>query len=38
MKKFDPLENRDVDLVKIATKDPLAIGGRPSWHNQRYNS
>ena len=28
-KKFDPLENKDVDLIKIVTKDPLAIGGDP---------
>ena len=30
IKKFDPLENKVIDLVKIITKDPLAIGGRPS--------
>ena len=29
-KKFDPLENKDVDLIKIVAKDPLAIGGRPA--------
>jgi len=29
-KKFDPLENKDVSLIKIVTKDPLAIGGRPA--------
>ena len=30
IKKFDPLENKVIDLVKIITKDPLAIGGRPA--------
>jgi DNA polymerase, archaea type len=30
IKKFDPLENKVIDLVKITTKDPLAIGGRPA--------
>ena len=24
------MENRDIDLIKIVTKDPLAIGGRPA--------
>ncbi len=28
--KFDPLANKEVDLIKIITKDPLAIGGRPN--------
>ena len=35
LKKFDPLENRFVDLVKIVTKDPLAIGGRPAGTRHR---
>ena len=30
IKKFDPLENKVIDLVQIIAKDPLAIGGRPS--------
>ncbi|MGO8807752.1 MAG: DNA-directed DNA polymerase I [Candidatus Bathyarchaeia archaeon] len=30
LKKYDPLGNRVVDLVKIVAKDPLAIGGRPT--------
>jgi DNA polymerase I len=28
--KFDPLLDRDVKITKILTKDPLAIGGRPT--------
>ena len=38
IKKFDPLENKVIDIAKIVTKDPLAIGGRPSWDDQRHNS
>ena len=28
--RFDPLLNKDVKVTKIVTKDPLAIGGRPT--------
>jgi DNA polymerase I len=30
VEKFDPLLNKDVKITKIVTKDPLAIGGRPT--------
>jgi DNA polymerase I len=30
IEKFDPLLNRNVNITKIVTKDPLAVGGRPS--------
>ncbi|HUK84823.1 MAG TPA: 3'-5' exonuclease, partial [Candidatus Acidoferrum sp.] len=30
IKKFDPLENKVIDIVKIIAKDPLTIGGRPT--------
>jgi DNA polymerase I len=30
VEKFDPLLNRCVKITKIVTKDPLAIGGRPT--------
>ncbi len=29
-KKLDPLNDRIIDVTKIITKDPLAIGGRPA--------
>ncbi len=29
-KRFDPLNNRVIDVTKIICKDPLAIGGRPA--------
>jgi DNA polymerase I len=28
--KYDPLENKNVQVTKIIAKDPLAIGGRPA--------
>jgi DNA polymerase I len=30
VEKFDPLLNRNVSITKIVTKDPLAVGGRPT--------
>jgi len=30
VEKIDPLSNKKVNITKIITKDPLAIGGRPS--------
>jgi DNA polymerase I len=30
VEKFDPLLNKNVKITKIVTRDPLAIGGRPS--------
>ncbi len=30
VEKFDPLLDKTVTLTKVVTKDPLAIGGRPS--------
>jgi len=30
VEKFDPLLNKRVKITKIVTKDPLAIGGRPT--------
>jgi len=29
-KKIDPLNNTEIEVTKIVTKDPLAIGGRPA--------
>ncbi len=28
--KYDPLENKNIQVTKIVAKDPLAIGGRPA--------
>jgi DNA polymerase I len=30
VEKFDPLSNKNVKVTKIVTKDPLAVGGRPT--------
>ncbi len=38
VEKFDPLSNKKVNITKIITKDPLAIGGRPFWMHQRHNT
>jgi len=30
VEKYDPLQDRNVTLTKVVTKDPLAVGGRPT--------
>jgi DNA polymerase I len=30
VEKYDPLQWREINVTKVVTKDPLAVGGRPS--------